>query len=273
MIFTPIFTLWAALRSIVDYEDLFSPVDSVIVLGDLLTYGVHPKETIALLHELSLSRPTLFVLGNHDQMYIDFLSYNSSNYYNNLPDWIKESVDFNLSKLDPGMFLNFNFSPHNVFNDLLASHANFNCLTTAGFDWSYVNNSAEHLHQLRILSAFGSCVGVIGHTHRSRCYSIESALPDPFSLTVTNRPVQLDSPIDLSRYSFSLLNAGSIGQPRDRTQSLPSWLLVEFEDLIATVATYISFEYDSHAHVADIAASRLSVFCKEKLRSFYPAIQ
>lgn len=265
--------LRAALCSIEEHENLSGSVESVIFLGDLFTYGVRPRETLSILHELIATRSSLFVLGNHDQMYIDLLLHSCSPYYDNMPDWIKESVDFTLSGIDSRLFFDIQFSRYHSFNGLLVSHANFNFLSSALVDWSYVNTSSEHYQQLRHLSGSGSCLGVLGHTHRNRCFSLKKAGPENDVVKCIDRGVRLDSPINLLGYHCSLLNAGSIGQPRDKLYSSPSWLLVEFDDLMVTSATYVSFEYDLASHVADISNSTLSASCIEKLNSFFSCVQ
>ena len=60
--------LKASLKSIFRYEFLFSPVDTIVLMGDLMTYGVRPNETLDVVSELLSSRTVKLLLGNHDQM-------------------------------------------------------------------------------------------------------------------------------------------------------------------------------------------------------------
>ena len=201
-------------------------------------------------------------------MYLDLINSSSSDYYEQMPGWIKESVDFNLRSFDFDSFLNLNFLPHLFYNKSLVSHANFNSIDSGTQDWSYVNTVSDYHHQLRLISSFDFRLGVLGHTHRNSCYGLASS--GNISEIFQGAKPCLDAPIKLSSFSCSALNAGSIGQPRDRSYSKPSWLLLEFNDSDPCSATYVSFDYDIHSHLADIISSGLSSLCLEKLTSFYP---
>ena len=264
-----VLALEAAFASISDFETSSSRIDLVVFVGDLLTYGVRPRETLFEVHRIVSSRPSAFVLGNHDQMYLDLLAKSSSDYYGSLPDWIRESVDFNLNLIDPGLFLDIKFCPQFVCHDLIVAHANFRPSAPGFVDWSYINTVEDHLEQLLALSSLGTHLGVLGHTHRGRCFSlVPSGIPKrPWHCV--KRGVQLDSPIDLSGYPFSLLNAGSIGQPRETVHSNPAWLLIEFDHFFANTATFVSFTYDIQAHLFDISSSTLSSSCIQKLSSYF----
>jgi predicted phosphodiesterase len=261
--------LRAALRSIADYESNFSAIDSIVFLGDLLTYGVQPEETLGLIKDLALLRPSVVVLGNHDQMYIDFLTSSSSAYYNKLPGWIKESVDFNLARLDADLFLSIDFVPYFFCNDAIVSHANFSALASGHVDWSYVNTMEDHLEQLLLLARMRSRLGILGHTHRSRCFSLEPPSESDIFQCCVGRLIQPDIQMSLSCYPCSILNAGSIGQPRDSLSSSPSWLLIEFEESMDINATFVSFDYDIEAHLKDVSCSVLTDSCIRKLHSFF----
>ena len=45
--------------------------DVLLILGDLLTYGVNPAETLELVHEAVARDGAILISGNHDQMYLD----------------------------------------------------------------------------------------------------------------------------------------------------------------------------------------------------------
>lgn len=261
--------LKAALRSIADYEKTYSSIDIIVFVGDLLTYGVRPHETLCELHRILSLRPSAFVLGNHDQMYLDLLIKSSSDYYNKMPSWIKESVNYNLMNIDPGLFLDIEFSPWFVRDDVLVSHANFSSVDSDIVDWSYVNTVDDHLDQLLVLSGFRSRLGVLGHTHRTRCFSLAPSGIASRPWDCVDRGVKPDSPIDLFGYPCSLINAGSIGQPRERGYSNPAWLLVEFDDSFASTATLVSFTYDVAIHLNDLFRSELSSSCVQKLCTYF----
>lgn len=265
--------LRACFRSIAEYESNFSAIDTIVFIGDLLSYGVHPEETLCLFNEIVLSRPTVTVLGNHDQLYVELLTNSASAYYDSLPSWIKESVDFNLARIDAELFLSIDFVPHYLYCDVIFSHANFSALDSDAADWSYVNTLQEHLAQLLILAERRVRLGVLGHTHRSRCFSLRSSRVSDKTENCVSRVIQLDAQMNLSGYQCSIANAGSIGQPRERSRPDPAWLLIEFEDLSVTKVTFVSFEYSIETHLNDISGSELSLSCIRRLSSFFAKAQ
>ena len=74
--------------------------DKMIMLGDILTYGTNVRETIDLMLERTCNKNTYLIKGNHDQMYDDIIDSKNFEYFNTLPDWIRESVNFTFDQLD-----------------------------------------------------------------------------------------------------------------------------------------------------------------------------
>ena len=58
--------------------------DQLILLGDLLTYGVDVVETLELVSNRLMSSSKVLLRGNHDTLYQDLLDGNSI-YYDQLP--------------------------------------------------------------------------------------------------------------------------------------------------------------------------------------------
>jgi predicted phosphodiesterase len=264
-----ILALKASLKSIYDYEARVSCVDIIVFMGDLLSYGVHPNEVLSEVFELVSLRSTVLLLGNHDQLYLDLVANSSFDYYNKLPAWIKESVDLNLKRIDAKLLLSLSFLPYYSCSAALFSHANFFSVDSGPPDWRYVNTLDDHHQQLKILSQLGFSLGVLGHTHRSRCYTLDPSDFTSPSLLCVDRHINLNARICLSDYPCSILNAGSIGQPRESTPLSPTWLLLETDDSTVSAATYIPFAYDTNAHLKDISESGLSLHCIHKLLSFF----
>lgn len=263
-----VLALKASLQSIADCEANESPVDVIVFIGDLLTYGIRPTETLSEVLELCSSRQTVFVMGNHDRLYADLITGSSLDYYATMPDWVKESVDYNLCRLDEKLFLGIDFLPFYSHASVIFSHANFSALVSEFIDWKYINSFDDHLEQLKIISEAGYSLGVLGHTHRSRCYSMRQNVFDGL-VDCDNRKINLDAPLDFDDYSCSIVNAGSIGQPREKCQLIPSWLLVELDNSLISSTKFVSFDYDIGAHVKSISDSGLSAYCIQKLVSFF----
>ena len=240
-------------------------------MGDLMTYGVHPNETLREVSELVSSREVKLILGNHDQLYIDLFGDTACPYFTKLPDWIKESVDFHLSIVDRHLFSSLPFLSHYSYLGVLFSHANFFSLDSVDPNWSYVNTFDDHCRQIEILSQHEFRLGVLGHTHRARLFSLAPGL-------VANSVIpfdgihQIGKCIDLAEYPCSVVNAGSIGQPRDNLHSNaanPAWMLVELDEHGPVAITYIPFLYDCDAHLKSLSQSSLSSSCVKKLTSFF----
>ena len=75
-----VLALKACLQSINEYETTHSPIDTIVFMGDLLTYGVRPNETLYAVSEVASSRDVKLILGNHDQLYINLFSNGRYNY-------------------------------------------------------------------------------------------------------------------------------------------------------------------------------------------------
>ena len=188
-----------------------------------------------------------------------------------LPDWIKESVDFHLNIVDKSLFASLTFLPRYSFLGVMFSHANFFCLDSDDPNWSYVNTFDDHCRQIAILSQHEFRLGILGHTHRARLFSLAPGLGSN-SVVRLDGLRQIGKCFDLAEYPCSVANAGSIGQPRDKLYSNPAnpeWMLVELDQHGSASITYMPFLYDCDSHLKDLSRSRLSTFCLKKLTSFF----
>jgi predicted phosphodiesterase len=207
-------------------------IEHLIILGDLLTYGVDVEKTLDLV-EQQINNGAVLILGNHDSLYLDLIN-NDFIYYNKLQDWIKESVDFTLQKLDTKRFSSLPWKSSIVRDNIFYSHAN------PYGDWSYLNSKEDLLKASDVLIKHNYIAGVFGHTHRSICFSMEDKL--------------------------WILNPGSIGQPRSSTNSSMLNLLSDKNKLYTEICPVI---YDVDKHIENIVSSSLSITTKNKLISFF----
>ena len=100
-----IFALDACFNSLEQFQknqDL--KLDKIFIMGDLLTYGTNVNDTLDKLINFSENNNVEFILGNHDEMYHKLLNGENSIYFENLPDWIRFSVDSTLKKIDSELF-------------------------------------------------------------------------------------------------------------------------------------------------------------------------
>ena len=100
--------------------------DELIFLGDALTYGCQPRETLQILEELQRKYPVRFVLGNHDWYY---LAGSDSVARNSLPSWIKESLSWTESRIPLAALKNFPWVEEYACGSVLFRHASLAALS------------------------------------------------------------------------------------------------------------------------------------------------
>ena len=234
--------------------------DRLILLGDLLTYGCEPLQVLDLTRQALTRDDALLIKGNHDQLYFD-LRRGEHAYYDGLPDWLRETVDWTMEALD-GLDLEaaFPWLDHYEHHDTLFAHAN----PFAYGDWSYLDDPASLVHAARALGERGRAIGVFGHTHRRKGAAVDATGDCRLlSATADGRPVR----IPLGGGRTVLLNPGSIGQPRDQ-ERLSTMLAVAYA-ADALDVTFAPVRYDVPAHKRAILKASLSAATTAKLLGFF----
>jgi predicted phosphodiesterase len=231
------------------------PMDRLIVLGDLLTYGFDVTEVIDLVGDAQHREGATLLVGNHDQLYFD-LAAGITTYYSGLPGWIRESVDHTMAALDASSLTALRWSPEARMGGTLFAHAN----PFAFGDWTYLNSPQENERAARALAEQDCSVGVFGHTHRRRMFpdeqvSRDHALGDGQAI---ERVKVTASP--------SIVNPGAIGQPRGSPGGSSFARLHIGEGL---EVEFVDVDYDAASHVATIHASPLSQATRDRLASFF----
>lgn len=263
-------SLASALLALEAYRDLYGiSIDRLIFIGDLLTYGVDVSETLDLIRSATNVYETSFILGNHDQLYLDLIRNGACRYYCSLPDWIKESVEFTFNLIDKACFLSIPFEQSFSFSQLYFAHANSFLLTSSILDWSYINSLEDHAIQSSLLSKHDFAVGIFGHTHRRRMFLAEHG-----NLTGAFVDLSGKSPLllDLLGGQSAIINVGSIGQPRSSFDLRPTLLLLENESsyqINKLHASFIFYDYEFCNHLNSIKNSSLSDETKSRLISFF----
>lgn len=211
--------------------------DQLILLGDLFTYGVDPVECGDLAREAIEQDGAMLVGGNHDQLYIDMKD-NQLDYFNRLPDWIRESVEWTWAKLGREWPATLKCIDEWSHGPLLLAHAN-----PFGYgDWTYLSNETLLKKAALQCTERGYRYGVFGHLHRCSSYRDDHA---------------------------EIHIVGSTGQPRSREDPAPSWAMIDLsDDAFSITRHYIDF--DSEAHVAAIRnVGELSDKTKNMLCGYY----
>jgi predicted phosphodiesterase len=232
--------------------------DQLVILGDLLTYGCRPVEVIELAADAISKHGAVVVTGNHDQLYFD-LRCDQRDYYEQMPSWIRESVDWTLE--------------HRAIDDLaemLPWRDSFECggvffAHANPFpygDWTYLNNASDFLAASRSLAARGSRVGTFGHTHRCKLATVNA----DSTVDLHDSPIPLTWEVIGSVRSI-VLNAGSVGQPRDQLKAAN--VLVMSGTSAGLNAEFLRVDYDLGAHLEAIARSGMSPQTVARLASFF----
>lgn len=229
--------------------------DQLILLGDLLTYGVDVEETLELVAARLMRGRTVLLRGNHDALYEDLLAGEKGGYVSRLPDWIRDSVEWTQARLSPALWSQLRFHDEVARQNLLLSHAN----PFGAGRWEYLNTEGENLAAVSALQRRGFQAGIFGHTHRVKCFQHAGDQGGFFAAASG----------DLDPGKLYVFNAGSVGQPRDRDD--PSPYVLWFTDTAMQGGwqfSYQRFSYDLDAYLAGIRGSDLAVRSKDKICSF-----
>lgn len=225
--------------------------DKLIILGDILTYGVLVQETIDILKQFEKKYKCIFIKGNHDQIYFDYQTGNEYQ-YKPFPAFINESVLYTAKKLNSSLEKMFSWQESFLWEGVLFTHAN---MYNYG-NWSYLNTEEEFLENYNELEKRNLRGAVFGHTHRAKYQSYQNAKAQ-VGLSELTEKIEISS-------SFLLTN-GSLGQPRN---SDASFLICELSDRNCIFEPKL-INYDVEAHCRSIFESSLSLETQEKLLSFY----
>lgn len=245
-----------ALRAAVQRVEATLP-DIVVFVGDLLTYGHDVEEVLQLVHDMQVRHRATLLLGNHDQMYLS-LARGERAYFDKLPDWIKESVELTLTRLDIVAFRDqLTWSDEVTFDNTLFAHAG----PYASGDWTYVSSLDEHRRAASAVESRGLRGCCFGHTHRARWY-----VGDDASATAD---VPLGQPLKSITPATLVANAGAIGQPRDKRARAVLLRLALHQNSVDGLLEPLDYEVDEH--LASLRAAPLRPATIERLTAFFRA--
>jgi predicted phosphodiesterase len=193
--------------------EALAPYDELWHLGDIVGYGPQPNEVIARLRAENAHG----VRGNHDSAAVGLISTEAFN------EEAARAIDWTQDELDDASRTWLSGLPE------LTERHGFTLAHGSPRDptWEYVFSSGTARGNL---AAFSTDHCLIGHTHVplafcSRDGSLQTCLP--------NGPLEITG-------SRSLLNPGSVGQPRDGDRRASAMLI----DAEAGVVTWQRTEYD-----------------------------
>lgn len=219
--------------------------DRLIILGDILTYGIDTTEVMEMVQG-AIDAGALLLVGNHDEMYLDLIKGNSE-ILPKLRQDLQESIIYNFERMNKEQFASWDWKKEITHNNIYFSHAN-----PYGNCWEYIKSQEDFLKAACALQDKKQFVGIFGHTHRSILFSLKKGILS-----------QIDG---LENDNF-IINPGSIGQPRSTPRQASLLRLSTYQNRLW--AEIESVEYDMQAHVTDLQQSSLSPQTKAVLMSFF----
>ncbi|WP_313804071.1 metallophosphoesterase [Sphingobium sp.] len=209
--------------------------DQMLILGDLLTYGVQPLETLELVQGAAARDGAILISGNHDLLYQG--SPRAEAYRAGLPDWLRESVDWTAAHIPPGGMTTFDWQESWSQGPLFAAHAN-----PFDFgDWRYIRSAQEAEDAAAMVAARGFIYGLFGHVHRHRRFDCAAA---------------------------TIFTLASLGQSRDDQDPTPKWAMIEIRGDLVTMETR-DIDFDPEDQMQAIRATTLSAATQERLCRFF----
>jgi hypothetical protein len=180
-----------------------------------------------------------------------------SAYRDSLPSWIKESVDWTCDKLSPNVWFKLSFQDELILNNILFSHAN----PFGAKIWQYLNTDADHAFALKAMLTRGLRVGIFGHTHRAKWFRSSDG----------KGYFEFKQSGELDFLATHILNAGSVGQPRDKFDPTTSVLWISIPSNCDSVACFRfeKFFWDIIEHKKNLETSNFSSETLARLRAFF----
>ncbi len=178
-----------ALTAILDaFDKLPTPIDALVCLGDIVGYGANPEECLAMIRE----RGALIVAGNHDHAAIGKLDIAYFNQFaRKAAIWTQE----HLSAESKEFLSNLPFVIHT--EHFAAVHGSLQ--SPEQFNYVQTLRDAEYN-----FSAMDKSLLLLGHSHQPLAFF------DTHPMTYTLDPI-----IPLETDIKTIVNIGSVGQPRD----------------------------------------------------------
>ena len=165
-------------------------VDSYICVGDVVGYGADPRECLKLLKSLN---PVVAVAGNHEYGVLGIVSMSS---FNDLTQeavsWTKKALDDSDIEYIKSFPIIYEYGNMTIVHSSIASPEEFYYVFDAG-------DAYVAMTEMQTLLCF------IGHTHIPGIFSYDGNKVD----LIESDELRIDSDM---KY---LINAGSVGQPRD----------------------------------------------------------
>lgn len=235
IIFSDVHGNLESLRRVVREFDAIK-ADLVVSLGDVVGYGAQPAECIELVWETA----DILILGNHDSAVAGLTPIDNFN------PIARDAIKWTASSLNQRQidFLK-GFQPLVHRDECLFTHAS----PISPLEWPYITTLAQ---SKKILDNTEERFIFIGHTHIPALISFDSQGRTEYLL---------DSPVRIEPGFRYLINAGSVGQPRDGINAACFTLLDTDSGFIEQKRVEYDFRATQreilHAGLPEMLASRL----------------
>ncbi len=206
-----------------------SSVDRIVCLGDIVGYGAEPVQCLDMIRELKCD----VIAGNHDWAAVGKISIDAFNAYAKAAAlWTREQLTQEQKDWLANLPLVLSYEHCAVAHGTFHQPEAFNYIQTV-FD---AEQSFEALRRL------GAGLGFLGHSH----VPVGFFDTDPITYTLENQ-------IPIDGETATIVNAGSVGQPRDENNKA-SWALFDSDKREVSI---VRIEYDIDAAANKIRAAGL----------------
>jgi diadenosine tetraphosphatase ApaH/serine/threonine PP2A family protein phosphatase len=225
-----------ALKVVLDAISKLS-IDKIICLGDVVGYGAEPAQCLEIIRDLKCD----CIAGNHDWAAVGKLSIDCFNAYAKAAAlWTREQLNDEqkdwLAKLPLTLTYEHCAVAHGTFHQPEA--------------FNYIQTVFDAKQSFESLKAMNARIGFLGHSH------VPVGFFDTEPITYT-----LDQEIPVDHELAMIVNAGSVGQPRDENNKA-SFAVYDTETSLVTI-NRLEYDIDAAANkirdvgLPEILAARL----------------
>ncbi len=221
-----------AMNMVLEYIENIKGEKRVVCLGDIVGYGPNPTECFNIVQSLT----DKICLGNHEDAIQDL------NYDYQITMHARDAIRWTREILSGEIKETINSLPVEIKEDnLLYTHAS----PDDPMQWKYITNAFNAYPSL-VEMKYSLCF--IGHSHIPGIY--------------TDYGLQMDGKkAILSKDGKTIINVGSVGQPRDGS---PMLSFAVFDDKDWNVEL-VRLKYNYHETMAKIKKANLPIFLAERL--------
>jgi predicted phosphodiesterase len=199
-------------------------VDRVVCLGDIVGYGAEPAKCLEIIRDLKCD----VIAGNHDWAAVGKLSIDQFNAYAKAAAlWTRDQLSQDHKDFLAALPLTI------TYDEFAVAHGTFHQPEA----FNYIQTVFDAQQSFAALKKLGANLGFLGHSH------VPVGFFDTDPITYT-----LDQEIPVDEEMAVIVNAGSVGQPRDENNKA-SWAMLDTETKLVTIKRV---EYDIDGAAAKI---------------------